>query len=70
MKFKAGYEMLVSNLLVGLTGSVICIIGIVFIEPVLNSVPPVACLRRVLASQNESVAACQSDPRTSKSIIF
>ena len=31
--------MLVSNLLVGLTGSVICIIGIVFItEPVLNSV--------------------------------
>ncbi|MGL9781947.1 PTS system mannitol-specific IICB component [Enterococcus faecium] len=38
VKFKAGYEMLVSNLLVGLTGSVICIIGIVFIEPVLNSV--------------------------------
>ncbi len=36
-KFKAGYEMLVSNLLVGLIGSVICIIGIVFIEPALNS---------------------------------
>ncbi|MGC2930660.1 PTS sugar transporter subunit IIC, partial [Enterococcus faecium] len=36
--FKAGYEMLVSNLLVGLNCSVICIIGIVFIEPVLYSV--------------------------------
>ncbi|WP_274661778.1 PTS sugar transporter subunit IIC, partial [Enterococcus lactis] len=36
-KFKAGYEMLVSNLLVGLIGSIICIIGIVFIEPALNS---------------------------------
>lgn len=36
-KFRAGYEMLVSNLLVGLIGSVICIIGIVFIEPALNS---------------------------------
>ncbi|WP_275401165.1 PTS transporter subunit EIIC [Enterococcus faecium] len=36
-KFRAGYEMLISNLLVGLIGSVICIIGIVFIEPTLNS---------------------------------
>ena len=32
VKFKAGYEMLVSNLLVGLTGSVICIIGIVLLN--------------------------------------
>lgn len=36
-KFKGGYEMLVSNLLVGLIGSINCIIGIVFIEPALNS---------------------------------
>ncbi len=34
---KLGMKMLVSNLLVGLIGSIICIIGIVFIEPALNS---------------------------------
>ena len=31
-KFKGGYEMLVSNLLVGLIGSIICIIGIVLLS--------------------------------------